>query len=218
MDTNQPTTPTPPPYTPPPSFTTPPQTYVPAAAPGMFGTKIPSSVAFLVAMLLFLLPFSEIRCGGSALMNNTGLGFALGKEWKIAGGYGKDMLKDMDSKTSNEKDKTVQILIIAGLGLGVLGLLFSLTGSATGARMGIVSGVLGAGTLVAFMFILKKWFNDGLAKQAAEKAKDGTDSLGLDKMGNMSFSLAFTPWFYISVVAFLCAAFFCYKRMTTSKT
>ena len=92
MDTNQPTTPTPPPYTPPPP------TYVSAATPGMFGTKIPSSVAFVVAILLFLLPFSEIRCGGSALMNNTGIGFALGKDWKISGGYGKDMLKDMDSK------------------------------------------------------------------------------------------------------------------------
>ena len=218
MDTNQPTTPTPPPYTPPPSYTPPPQTYVPAAAPGMFGTKIPSSVAFVVAILLFLLPFSEIKCGGSALMNNTGLGFALGKDWKIAGGYGKDMLKDMDSKTSNEKDKTVQMLIIAGLGLGVLGLLFSFAGSATGARMGIVTGVLGAGSLVAFMFILKKWFNDGLVKQAAEKAKDGTDSLGLDKMGDMKFSLAFTPWFYIAVISFLAAAFFCYKRMTAAKT
>ncbi|MBK7561095.1 MAG: hypothetical protein IPP43_15900 [Chitinophagaceae bacterium] len=211
MDTNQPTTPTPPPYTPPP-------TYVPAATPGMFGTKIPSSVAFVVAILLFLLPFSEIRCGGSALMNNTGIGFALGKDWKISGGYGKDMLKDMDSKTSNEKDKTVQYLIIAALGLGVLGLLFSLAGSATGARIGIVTGVLGAGTLVAFMLILKKWFNDGLAKQAAEKAKDGTDSLGLGKMGDMSFSLAFTPWFYIAVISFLAAAFFCYKRMTAAKT
>ena len=211
MDTNQPTTPTPPPYTPPP-------TYVSAATPGMFGTKIPSSVAFVVAILLFLLPFSEIRCGGSALMNNTGIGFALGKDWKISGGYGKDMLKDMDSKTSNEKDKTVQYLIIAALGLGVLGLLFSLAGSATGARIGIVTGVLGAGTLVAFMLILKKWFNDGLAKQAAEKAKDGTDSLGLGKMGDMSFSLAFTPWFYIAVISFLAAAFFCYKRMTAAKT
>ncbi|MFZ1264508.1 MAG: hypothetical protein WAT34_13440 [Chitinophagaceae bacterium] len=212
MDTNQPTTPTPPPYTPPPP------TYVSAATPGMFGTKIPSSVAFVVAILLFLLPFSEIRCGGSALMNNTGIGFALGKDWKISGGYGKDMLKDMDSKTSNEKDKTVQYLIIAALGLGVLGLLFSLAGSATGARIGIVTGVLGAGTLVAFMLILKKWFNDGLAKQAAEKAKDGTDSLGLGKMGDMSFSLAFTPWFYIAVISFLAAAFFCYKRMTAAKT
>ena len=208
MDTSQPTTSVP---------STP--VYAPAPSPpGMFGTKIPSSVAFVVAILLFLLPFSEIKCGGSALMNNTGVGFALGKEWKVAGGYGKDMLKEMDTKTGGKKQGNAQYFIIGALIVGVLGLLFSLASEKTGPKMGIIAGVLGAGILVAFMFDLKKWFNDGLAKQAAEKSKEGTDSLGLDKMGDMSFSIAFTPWFYIAVIAFLAAAFFCYKRMSASKT
>ena len=30
---------------------------------GLFGTKIPSSIAFLLAILLFLLPFAEIQRG-----------------------------------------------------------------------------------------------------------------------------------------------------------
>lgn len=181
MDTNQPTTPV--------------ATYAPAApAPGMFGTKIPSSVAFLVALLLFFLPFSEIRCGGTPLMNNTGLGFALGKEWKVAGGYGKDMLKDMDSKTGGKKSAYGQYFIIAALVVGVFGLLISMVGKA-GAGIGIAAGILGVGILLAFMFDLKKWFNDGLVKQAAEKSKEGADSIGVDKMGNMNFSLAFPRGF-----------------------
>jgi len=84
--------------------------------------------------------------------------------------------------------------------------------------MAMVFGILAAGVLVAFMFDIKKWFNDGMAKQASEKATDGTDSLGLGKMGDVKLSLAFTPWFYIAIIAFLAAAFFCYKRMTTPKT
>ncbi|OSZ73837.1 hypothetical protein CAP36_17720 [Chitinophagaceae bacterium IBVUCB2] len=208
MDLNQP--PTPPTATP--VYTT------VAAAPGMFGTKIPSTVAFAIAILLFFLPFSEIKCGGQALMNNSGLGFALGKEWKFAGGYGKDMLNDKNSKTGGEKAGNAQYFIIAAMALGVLGLILSLTEVKTGTRIAMVSGILAAGVLVAFMFDIKKWFNDGMAKQASEKATDGTDSLGLGKMGDVKLSLAFTPWFYIAIIAFLAAAFFCYKRMTTPKT
>ncbi|MGQ0737641.1 MAG: hypothetical protein ACT4OJ_01150 [Bacteroidota bacterium] len=209
MDTNQPTPP--------------PINYAPATAPrGMFGTSIPSSVAFIVAILMFLLPLSEIKCGGSALMNKSGLQFAMGKEWKFAGGYGKDMMKDMNTKTGGKKEGNAQIFILAALGLAVLGLLASLAGSKAASGAGVITGVLGAGALIAFMFDLKKWFNDGLAKEAAEKAGEGADSMGLDKIGNtmdnMKPTLAFTPWFYVAVVAFLVAAFFCYKRMSANKT
>lgn len=212
MDTNQPTyQPSPQPATPPP--------YIPAsAAPGMFGTKIPSAVAFIIAILLFFLPFSEIKCGGSALMNNSGLGFALGKEWKLAGGYGKDMLQSMNSKTGGEKAGNAQYFIIAALALGAIGLFLSLTEAKTGMRIAMVTGIVAAGALVAFMIDIKKWFNDGLAKEAAEKTTEGADSIGLGKMGDVKLSLAFTPWFYIAIIAFLAAAFFCYKRMSASKT
>ena len=42
--------------------------YAPSPANrGMFGTSVPSSVAFVVAILMFLLPFSDIKCGGLSL-------------------------------------------------------------------------------------------------------------------------------------------------------
>jgi len=208
MDTNQPVAST---------------TYTPApASPGMFGTSITSSVAFIVAILMFLLPFSEIKCGDSTLMNKSGLGFAMGQEWKFAGGMGQDMMKDMDTKTGKKKEGNAQMFIIAALGLGVLGLLTSFVKSKGAGGIGIIAGILGAGTLIAFMFDVKKWFNDGLAKEAAEKATDGADSIGLDKIGdtmnNMKPTLAFTPWFYVAIVAFVAAAFFCYKRMSSIKS
>src|ERR1700726_918056 len=49
---------------------------------GLFGTKIPASAAFLVAILLFFLPFVEYKCNGTAVANNTGLEIAMGKEPK----------------------------------------------------------------------------------------------------------------------------------------
>ena len=38
-----------------------------------------------------------------------------------------------------------------------------------------------------------------------------------DLSDKMNISVDFTPWFYISILAFLAAAFFCYKRMSAKK-
>src|SRR5690242_10989053 len=51
-------------------------------SPGLFATKIPASAAFVLAVLLFFLPFAEVRCNGNAVVNNTGLGIAIGSPWK----------------------------------------------------------------------------------------------------------------------------------------
>jgi hypothetical protein len=59
-----------------------------------------------------------------------------------------------------------------------------------------------------------------MAKEAADKAKEGADTVGLDKIGDSmaNMTMAFTPWYYVAIAAFLAAAFFCYKRMSASKT
>lgn len=199
-------------------------TYTPAsAAPGMFGTKIPSAVAFTVGILLFLLPFAEIRCGGTKLATKSGLDFALDKQWKsVAGGmFGKNDLQDKTMSAGKEQKGNTQYFIIGALALGVIGLLLSFAGAKAGAG-GIATGILSAGALIGFMLDLKKNVNNSLREQALDKAGQGADNLGLDKIGNtmgdLKPTLAFSPWFYVAVVAFLAAAFFCYKRMQSSKT
>ena len=112
MDTNQPTTPT--------------TTYAPpSSAPGMFGTKIPSSVAFAVGLLLFLLPFSEIKCGGTKLATKSGLDFALDNQWKPAMGgggmFGKNEFKEKSMSAGKEQKGNTQYLIIGAFALGLIG-------------------------------------------------------------------------------------------------
>ncbi|HEY6063391.1 MAG TPA: hypothetical protein VIV35_07260 [Chitinophagaceae bacterium] len=212
MDTNQPASPT--------------TTYAPpSAAPGMFGTRVPSAVAFAVGILLFFLPFSEMRCGNSAFMNQTGKGFILNENWKptgTAGMLGKDSMKETTSKVTDTKAGNSRIFAIAAAALALLGLFLSFANARTGGAGGMITGILAAGALIAMMFDLKKWFNDSLAKEAMDKTKEGADNMGLDKIGNtmgdIKPTLAFTPWFYIAIVAFLAAAFFCYQRMRSSKT
>jgi hypothetical protein len=205
METSQPVTN--PVYTPPP------------ASPGIFASKVPSSVSFALVLLMFLLPLSEIRCGSTALMSKSGLAFATGQEWSFMGGMGKDMMKDMKAPQKGEKEGNSQYLIIGAAVLAILGLLLALAGSKTSGYAATACGVLGAGALIGFMIDLKKWFDAGLAKQAAEKTKEGSDSLGFDKMDSLTnVNLGFTPWFYIAVVAFLLAALFSYKRSATLKS
>lgn len=200
---------------PPPNFN---QTTPVATAPGLFGSKIPSTVAFAVGILLFLLPFSEIKCNNTSFAEKSGLSFVLGSDWKSASSLGGDeTTKDVTKKTNSEKEGNAQYFAIAALGLALLGLLLSFGNNGIG---GMITGVLSAGALIGVMIEVKKWFNAGLAKEAADKAKDGTDTLGMGKLGETmtnGFQLSFTPWFYIAIIAFLAAAFFCYMRMKAKR-
>jgi hypothetical protein len=194
-------------------------TLTPPASSGIFGTKIPSTVAFAVGVLLFLLPFSEIKCGSTTIANNTGLRIVLGKDWQTVGG-GMFNNNDIQQKTvsaTKEQKGQKQIFAIVAIGLGVLGLLLSFSNAKAAAGGGGLTGLLSAGALIGLMLDLKKDFNNSLANQAIDKTREGANDSGLDKIGssldNIKPTLNFTPWFYIAVIAFLVAAFFCYLRM-----
>src|SRR6476646_7398421 len=76
----------------------------PTPASGMFGTKVPSSVAFLAGILLFLLPFAEIKCGGTVIVKNIGMGIAIGKEWQSVAS--KNMFGGNDNENKPTGDTT----------------------------------------------------------------------------------------------------------------
>jgi hypothetical protein len=199
--------------------TQPSTTPVYTAAPGIFGTKIPATVAFAVGVLLFLLPFAEIKCNSTTFANISGLNIALRKDWKpVSNGLqGKEGTGDKTSKSNSQEKGNSWIYAIAALGLGVLGLLLSFANVRSAAGGALITGILSAGALIGLMLDLKKWFNDGLAKDPMNKTQEGSDTLGLNNIGNafnkIKPTLDFTPWFYIAVVAFLAAAFFSYRRM-----
>jgi hypothetical protein len=194
-----------------------------SAAPGIFGTKIPSAVSFAAGILLFLLPFAEIKCGETRIANKSGLDFALDNEWKsVAGGmFGKNDMQDKSLSAGKEQKGNTQYFIIGALALGVLGFGLSFANGKTGGGVGLTTGVISAGALIGFMLDLKKNVDSSMREQAIDKAQEGAGNLGFDKIGesmnNIKPELAFTPWFYIAVIAFLAAAFFSYKRMSSAK-
>ena len=187
---------------------------VSSSMPGMFGTKIPSSVAFAVAILLFFLPFAEIKCGGRTFAKNSGLGIALGKDWQAEkeSMFGNETNK-MDNDETKKQDPNVYAIV--ALGLGVLGLLLSFANARSAAGAAVVTGILSAGALIGLMLDLQKKVKGNAGGPPAKG--DGSDLFGLDKLNDVKMTIDFTPWFYVAVIAFLAAAFFSYRRMTSKK-
>jgi hypothetical protein len=196
------------------------------APTGVFGTKIPSAVAFAVGVLLFILPFAELKCnppkekeGGlfdvskiNVSFSNTGLGLALGSDWKLnmpsIGGLFNNQ-KEGDWKKDIKPQEPNAYAIIA-LVLAVLGLGLSFTNAKAGASVNIVTGALSAAALIGLMIDLKK--------------KSGDIISGMQKTGNSmdvgeytKLTLNFTPWFYVALIALIVAAFFSFKRMRSMK-
>ena len=197
--------------------------YLPSPPPpsrGVFGTNIPASVAFAIGILLFLLPFAELKCTLSsdnginlqsiskaeASLSNTGLGFAMGNKWKMnIPEMGKWLQRKQEEKfeknINNQKPNTYAIVALV---FAIIGLCFSFVKTKISASVNIATGLLSAAALVGLMLDIKKNTNNLLSE--------------MEKSGNQFLTLSFTPWFYIAVIALLAAAIFSYIRIASGKT
>ena len=192
----------------------------PATAPqaGIFGTKIPSSVAFGIGVLLFFMPFLDIKCNTMILQKVSGVQLATGFEIKSPGSDNTlvgsfEKMDDGDTKVSTKGEKKEpNLLALAALMLGVVGLVLSLLNAKAGGTGGMITGILAAVALIATMIDVKSKLKAEMP-DLRNRAR-GNDLSGFDKLGDSIYiAVDFTPWFYIAVIAFLVAAFFCYKRM-----
>ncbi|MEI9808482.1 MAG: hypothetical protein WDO16_11780 [Bacteroidota bacterium] len=198
----------------------------PPANKGIFGTKIPSSVCFVIGVLLFTMPFAELKCNppeekGGSLFNlgnmsmsftNTGFGLAVGSDWKMnmpgMGGLFGD--KKTDDWKKDIKPQEPNTYAIVALLLAILGLGLSFVNARPGAAVNILTGVLSSAALIGLMIDLKTKSKDIIS----DIQKTGNN---FDAGEYTNLTLSFTPWFYVSVIAFLAAAFFSYKRMQSLK-
>lgn len=198
------------------------ESYIPASAPtlqpGIFGTKIPSSIVFGVGVLLFFMPFLDIKCNTMVLQKVSGVQLATGFQIKspgsdntLVGGF--ENMNDNDTKaTTKGEKKEPNMLALAALVLGVVGLALALLNAKTGGTGGIITGILAAVALIATMIDVKSKVKAEMP--GLRNRPGGDDASGFDKLGDSIYiAVDFTPWFYIAVIAFLAAAFFCYKRM-----
>lgn len=198
-----------------------PSSYQPvASAPGILGTKAPSVISFTAIVLLFLMPFLEIRCNGMKIQSVSGLQLATGfKTENSGGGFGGDTLTKTTTNTDKQHPNTYAL---AALALGVVGLILCLMNKKATAGGAMAAAVLGVAAMVGLYLDIKKQMNNGIFNELSRKTKDtgGEDTGvkdGFEKIGeglsNLSIKVDFAPVFYIVVVLFAVAAFFSFSRM-----
>lgn len=172
---------------------------------GLFGTKIPSSIAFLLAILLFLLPFAEIRCNGAAVANNTGLGIATGQEWKevvTKNIFGNGFQNNPSANESKVQKQDPNIFAIASLALGVIGVLIAFLTPKGGGRFNLFVGALAAVLLIAMLIDLR----------SKAKSENSIKSSEMDFNAGVIVTVDGTGWFYFTIILFILGGVFSYLQ------
>jgi len=189
--------------------------------PGILGTKIPAAVAFGIAVLLFFMPFIDIKCNSMTLQKVSGAQLATGFKIKGPGsdntlvGDFEKMDKDSKGRRSGE-DNDPNIFALVAFGLGIIAVVLSLIDKKDAITGGVIAGILGAVALMATLIDIKRKVKMDIPEMS-NRARD-TGVTDFEKLGD-TFHIAvdFTAWFYLAVIAFTAGAWFCYKRMLISK-
>lgn len=179
------------------------------AANDFYRTPHLTTISFAVGILLFFLPFAEIKCNDTTLAQMSGLNMVTGSEPKMGGDFER-MAKGFDKKpgdvkpaTKSEKKGKVYVLAIAALALGVVGVALSLMKKGSFNKGEMLVGIIGAVALIALMIQVKGDLNN----QIEDNNKGSNEFSGM-----MKISVDFTIWFFLCVLSYLAAAFFSYKQ------
>lgn len=177
-----------------------------------FRKKYNTTVAFAAGVLLFLLPFAELRCTGYTLAHNTGLGLALGMEWKSSAMSDMKNLMDAAPGKETEKDQlkkgmkeSPNIFAIAAIVAGIAGLLFAVARGKSAPLVQMSAGILAVVMLVALLIQLKMQLKSQLGSGKKDNGFASSEAI------SSIITLRFTIWYYVSLLSFAAAAFFGYK-------
>ena len=172
-----------------------------------FRKKHTTSVTYLVALLLFFLPFVQIKCNDLPFAENTGMGLAFGKDYKVSGGWENRFGRDFKTETKVSKESgKMYVLALVALIAGVAGLFIALSLGPRGAIANMVLGSLAALSLIIVMIQI-----------TADVKQHVNDSERSDSFEAVKVTADFTLWYYLSVCSFLAAVFFSYKHRQLSR-
>jgi hypothetical protein len=172
----------------------------------------PGSVSFLAGVLLFLLPFVDIKCGDATLKEVRGYELATGftvEDKKMNQSIFGNMGMDQTTNSTKSEKQSPNTFALAALGLGVLGFIISFLAKGRSVPAAFM-GVLAVGALIALMINIK-----GDSKlNTGSNTSNSTDGFNAN-FGNDIIRVEFTPWFYITILVFLAAAFLCWRKKSS---
>lgn len=170
--------------------------------------KYAISIAYAVGILVFFLPFVEIKCNATPLYEAKGIelvtGFTVDEQ---RGATGFDNVTVNDNQNERQEGNT---FAIAAFVLGIIGLILSFLNFKSKPIASTITGALASICLVALMIQVKsdvgKWGTKGRTNSNPE-----TDFLG-DMSRNIKVTAEFTAWFYLALISFLVAAYLSYRK------
>jgi lysylphosphatidylglycerol synthetase-like protein (DUF2156 family) len=178
---------------------------------GHLRSRYTVTVSYAIGVLLFLLPFLNIKCNSVKLASATGLQLVIGKvknEYKNSKEKSGDLKDLIDNRKINDdvedilagtqgKEKLVQpnYFMLTALGLGIIGIIFSILGFR---KRWLFSSITAWISVACFLITLIS-----ISFQASELAVDSTF---------LALSIQFTLWFYISFAAYIAAGIFSHKQ------
>lgn len=170
-----------------------------------FRKKYNASVAFAVGILLFLMPFTQLKCGSMVIAGNTGIGIATGSPWKV---MMEDLIRGLgDSGKSSPSDifpARADIFLLACIIVAFAGLLISMTNIKWKNITAMCAGLLALVMLIAVIIEFRILLTATLSRENANKEMPGLNSL---------VKINFTIWYYLTMASFAAASFFSYKHM-----
>jgi hypothetical protein len=159
-----------------------------------------NSVMFLLATLLFLLPFVNIKCKGETLISNNGVGLAFGSNYKTSKEF-ESRGEDSKKVSVTEKDSgKMYVSALIALLLGIAGVVLSILNPGFD-KINTIIGTLAGIALIVLMIQIK-------SEVTRKSGHDITDGLS----ANIKLTVEFTAWYYLSLISFIAAAFFSYWR------
>jgi hypothetical protein len=187
---------------------------IPAKDPGpvLLKTKTPSVIGFGVGLLLFFLPFLDIKCNSMVLQKVSGVQLATG--FKV-GGPGTDNslvgnLERLDNYNGNvnlaKGRRSPNIPALVALVLGIAGLALALRDVKKGS---FIAAALAVAALIITMIDVKSKLKSEMT------ASRQADLEGFSTRGSFNddvlLSVDFAPGFYLAILAFAAAGYFSYR-------
>jgi len=161
----------------------------------------PNSVAFLLGVLLFLLPFVNIKCNEQKFASNTGIGLAFGTNYKTSSQLKSDNDdRKGDFSISEKQSGKMYVPALMALLLGISGVILTILYQGP-ARITTMIAVLAALALIVLLIQIKYDVRDRSGHEITK---------GLS--ANLKVKVEFTVWYYLSLISFLAASFLSYRR------
>lgn len=167
-----------------------------------FRYKHNTTIILALALALFFLPFVQIKCGGMTLLQNTGVGLAVGGSWSSPLAGTENDMKKLGQGGDLGKGKTgsaPMIIVILSIAAALVSLVAGFSNSKQKNLLGICASSLAGILLIALLVYMKISLGSMLAKESNQEAA------GVIKVG-------FTIWFFLAVLLFFAAAYISFKK------